>query len=189
MKTINTTIASALASLTIAGVVGIADKLVKDAQETKTRNRKGYEEVHTSEMMCTGIKPGQFCIANNDLLVGFLPKDMKRDVVSSSFVIEESIKYESDLTPGWYYLKAINSYQMAFYTGEKILIVSSAKRYAIATMSIDIETIAIKGKLDDLKKQVATLSDSVEAKCTASNARSAKKKSVDETGEVPTKID
>lgn len=182
MKTINTTIASALASLTIAGVVGIADKLVKDAQETKTRNRKGYEEVHASFLMRDGIKAGHYCIANGELLVGFLPKDMKSNVSASSFVIDDSVTYESDLTPGWYYLAAANSYQIAFYTGERILIVPGAKKYALASMTIDIEHCSLKSRLDDLKKQVDEMSDKMEAK-------SAKKKSVDETDEVPTKID
>lgn len=156
-ESIKSTITSAVISTAIAGMVALADKAVKEYDAAKLRSRNGYKKVHVSSLMTGGIKPGQFCVSGDELMVGFIPEDMKSNVSASSFQIEASITYASEEPAGWYFVRISGKTRIAFFDGDNILIVPSAKDYAYIKRELNIGTDLIRADIDDLTDKVKSL--------------------------------
>lgn len=156
-NTIKSAFTSTAASLTIAGVFALADKAIKEYDEAKLRSRNGYKRVHVSSLMTGGIKPGQFCVSGDELMVGFIPGDMKSNVSASSFQIAASIPYHSEENAGWYFVRIDGATRISFFDGENILVVPSAKDYAFIKKELNVGADLIRGDIEDLTGKVKKL--------------------------------
>lgn len=147
---------STLASAAVVGFAAIVDKAVKNADDAKYRSRNGYKKVHVSALIA-GIKPGEFCVTGNEMVIGIMPEDMRTTVSATSFVIDASVPYASEETPGWYYTRINGVTRISFFDGENILLIPEAKSYISTKKELNVGTDLVRADVEELMDEVKAL--------------------------------